>query len=64
MNVRGELVAVFNDESRRKLNFKGYIEQDQSGMSDVEVQTLYDAYGNYIEFDNIEGFEILNYRSE
>ncbi len=64
MNIRGELEAIFKDETRRRLNFKGYVEPDEDGMNDVEVQTIYDGKGNYLELDKIYGFEIINYEPE
>jgi len=64
MNIRGELNAVFKDATRRRLNFKGFVNSDETGMSDVEVSTIYDGKGNYIEFDKIEGFEIISYEPE
>ncbi|MCT4596188.1 MAG: hypothetical protein N4A57_18230 [Anaeromicrobium sp.] len=62
MDIKGELLAVYKDETRRKLKFRGYVENEGDGMSDIEVQTLYDGVGNYVEVDEINGFEILNYK--
>ncbi|PAB61021.1 hypothetical protein [Anaeromicrobium sediminis] len=64
MDIKGELVAVYKDETRRKLRFRGYVEHEEDGMSDVEVQTLYDEAGNYVDMDEINGFEILGYESK
>ncbi len=64
MEVTGKLRAVYSDNVTRQYNFKGYVQTDESGMSDVDVQTIYDESGNYIEVDEIEGFEILDYEEE
>ncbi|WZL71427.1 hypothetical protein QBE52_09900 [Clostridiaceae bacterium 35-E11] len=61
MDINGELVAVCKDETKRKLIFRGYVQYNEDGISDVKVQEVYDEGGNYIEMDEINAYEILDY---
>ncbi len=64
MDIRGEIVAIYEDETRKNLNFRGYVDNDEDGMSNVVIQTVYDESGNYMDTDNIMDYEIINYKSE